>query len=54
MEKATVAGPSSTVGRGGETVKYVGSSYFRQRLVLSTLSGKPVTFTDIRCVESRL
>lgn len=33
---------------GGAPVRYKGSNFLRQRLVLATVSGRPVTITDIR------
>ena len=32
-------------------LKYEGCNFFRQRLVLSTLSGRPVTISNIRSKE---
>eukprot|EP00425_Heterocapsa_triquetra_P035495 CAMPEP_0195125752 /NCGR_PEP_ID=MMETSP0448-20130528/133555_1 /TAXON_ID=66468 /ORGANISM="Heterocapsa triquestra, Strain CCMP 448" /LENGTH=393 /DNA_ID=CAMNT_0040163405 /DNA_START=36 /DNA_END=1217 /DNA_ORIENTATION=- len=33
---------------GGAPVRYKGSNFLRQRLILATVSGRPVTITDIR------
>ncbi|CAL1146667.1 unnamed protein product [Cladocopium goreaui] len=34
--------------KGGNALRYRGSNFLRQRLVLSTVSGRPVVITDIR------
>ncbi|XP_050311901.1 probable RNA 3'-terminal phosphate cyclase-like protein [Anthonomus grandis grandis] len=41
----------TTAVKKGNTFFYKGCNYFKQRLVLSVLSGKPVRITDIRSME---
>lgn len=38
----------TTATQKGNTLHYKGSSFFKQRLILSVLSGKPIRITDIR------
>ena len=38
----------TSIGRENNLVKYHGSNFLKQRLILSTLSGKPVQIVDIR------
>lgn len=37
----------------GNVLLYKGSSYFRQRLLLSVLSGKPIRITEIRSLDHK-
>lgn len=41
----------TTAVKKGNTLFYKGSSFLKQRLVLSVLSGKPVRITDIRALD---
>lgn len=41
----------TTAVKKGNTLFYKGSSFLKQRLVLSVLSGKPVKITDIRALD---
>ncbi|XP_053684175.1 probable RNA 3'-terminal phosphate cyclase-like protein [Sabethes cyaneus] len=38
-------------GKEGSFLIYRGSNFFKQRLILSTLSGKPITIRDIRVLD---